>query len=522
LSSGVLCSAMSDHSVPHVLDLPPSWLALFFQHVASGPGGLSNAAALGQTCKYLQKLFIGPAVTYCNLFLAAAISSPDHPVWQWLAERSGRISGLSLKLCLYSKPRGERGWDADEDAGDDADQLPAWMQRLQTLSRIPGLQLTVELVDTISSLSDPFLAQLLKQHIQIISHLIMEVSISKKRLKLQDLSEAVAPCRSLDLTISHHFDEYPVDLADLAPVAGTLRCLTCQSTGAENPGRMRGQPKSLRGSSAFSSMSQLTALELRSEFFTNEEPWGFLANLTSLGDLRLSVSATGDPSPLSALTRLSSLDLCSLWREPNVPVPFSFSSLQPLSTLEQLEVLSLTFPDACTLTSLQGLAGLSSLKQLGLAYPSSLKSLEGMPPGVVDFSITNAPDVTFSGIEGCTSMKKMWVGQCGVSSLQPLKDLSSLTELYVYRCGLTSLEGLNGMSLQSLTLSICTSLTDLSGAAHLTALTSLEVEGCGVTSLGPLSQLMEELQKLKMQQRGDVQKEVLELPHTLPTARTGW
>jgi hypothetical protein len=79
-----LCT-MSAQSTSQLLDLPPAWLALLFQHVASGPGGLSNAAALCQTCKLLHSLYEGPAVTYSDLFLAGAISSPVHPVWQWLA-----------------------------------------------------------------------------------------------------------------------------------------------------------------------------------------------------------------------------------------------------------------------------------------------------------------------------------------------------------------------------------------------------------------------------------------------------
>jgi hypothetical protein len=130
---------MSAQLSSQLLDCPPAWLALLFQHVASGPGGLANSAALSQTCKALHGLSQGPAVSYSNLSLAAAISSPDHPSWQWLAKRSGRIAGLSLELRLGVPNDGN-----DDDGTEDADQLIVWTQPLQTLSSIPGVQLRVE------------------------------------------------------------------------------------------------------------------------------------------------------------------------------------------------------------------------------------------------------------------------------------------------------------------------------------------------------------------------------------------
>jgi hypothetical protein len=96
--------------------LPPAWLALLFRHVASGPGGLANAAGLSQTCKFLHSLSEDPAVTYSNIVLAAAISSPVHPIWQWLARRLGRIADLSL--VLEAAPVTIAG------------QVPAWVQPL--------------------------------------------------------------------------------------------------------------------------------------------------------------------------------------------------------------------------------------------------------------------------------------------------------------------------------------------------------------------------------------------------------
>jgi hypothetical protein len=288
-------------------------------------------------------------MTYRNLIFAAAISTFDHPVWQWLANRNGRVAGLSLELRLERPDASAaRAGSMDELA----DPLPHWVQPLQILSGIPGLQLRVRWVGIIDQ---PRITQWLKQHGQLISHLAVEVFVSENRQKRREFSEAAAPCKFIDLKCVHLNHEV-LDLADLGPVAGSLRCLTCQPDTVAYG--------SVRGADAFNSMSQLTSLHLVHEDLGNEEPWTVLATLPSLQQLRLEVISSGDPSPLSALTKLSALRLKSSQLEANDQAPFSFSSLQPLSTLQQLEVLSLG-GQACTATSLQGLAGLSNLKRLG-------------------------------------------------------------------------------------------------------------------------------------------------------------
>jgi hypothetical protein len=482
--------------------------------------------------------------------LAAAISSPSHSVWQWLDKRSGRIAGLRLELRVDI-----------HDGGEGADQLLDWMQPLQTLSGIPGVQLRVEWVDDIVVLDHPCIAQLLTQHGQLISHLTVKVDVSQEMLKLRDFCEAVsAPCRSIDLTICHAPFQL-VDLVDLAPLAGSLHGLTCK------PSPYEYGIGSVRSVSAFNRMSQLTVLRMKCVDLGSEEPWHSLAKLTSLRYLDLQVVATGDPSPLSALTRLSSLSFqIQGGLVPDGEDPSSFSSLQPLSTLRQLKELRLE--GACSATSLHGLAGLTNLKLFALEFESDggvLRSLEGISPGVEEFSLKFAPSlVSLAGIEVCRSMRKLSLLGCGVMSLQPLQGLSSMAELDVFDCSLTSLEGLNslpllslslnhcsslthlsgvehlstlkslvvdycgvaslqslsqlGEGLQSLSLTSCSSLTQLSGVEHLSALKSLEVEYCGVTSLQPLSQLREGLQKLRVLGCKGVQEEILELPHVQPTA----
>jgi hypothetical protein len=325
----------------------------------------------------------------------------------------------------------------------------------------------------------------------------VDIGVSEDRLKLREFCEAAAPCTSIDLTF-HHSPDDVIDLDDLDLVAGSLLRLSSRVYWDA----VELELGVLKGAKALTNMSQLITLDIRYEELAIEEPWGLLANLTSLRELCVEGSASGNPSALSALTRLTRLHLGSSRREEveDGPAPFSFSSLQSLSTLQQLEVLYLGGHAACAATSLQGLAGLSNLKDLAASCfgPPGLISLEGISPSVICLSITHASQlVSLAGIEGCTSMEQLEVSQCPISSL----------------------EGLHSMSLQCLVLHFCRSLTQLDELEHLSALTSLELTLCDeVTSLEPLSQLGEGLQELKVYGCKRVQEEVLELPHVQPTA----
>jgi hypothetical protein len=235
----------------------------------------------------------------------------------------------------------------------------------------------------------------------------------------------------------------------------------------------------------------------------------------------LTVKACGDPSPLSALTGLSFLLLRSCELEAEDQTPFGFSSLQPLSTLQQLEELHLGI-NACAATSLHGLAGLSTLKVLRLTFGASgcrLRSLEGISAAVRDLSITKAPDFgSIVGIEECFRVEKLLLHSCG--AVQALRGLTSLKYLMLVRCDTASLESLDLTSapLQRLSLHYCSLLTSLSGVERLSALNSLELMQCGLTSLQPLPQLGEGLRVLRVYSCNGVQEEVLQLPHVQPSA----
>ena len=484
-------SSQADDSPPTLEELPSTWLAHLVQHVASGPGGLASAAALSQTCKSFQALSESSAVTYRNLHVDKPLHNLAHPFFQWLAKRHGRIAGLTADLRLVTVHNPEQ---------------------LQVMFGIPGLHLTLCYDAEIRSSDDLFLTKVLIPHGHLIDHLTSAIHTKVGGLTLQDFCEAAAPCRSLDLTAEAPFDE-PVHMGALNPVADSLVRLNLRSTSIF--------VRNLENVSSLSLLSQLTSLRLEDIDFGAEEPWAHLVGLTNLKQLSLWGAASGDPSPLSALTGLSCLEVLIHDEEQDgLVIPAStFSSLQPLSTLQQLQELKL-YGKICSATSLQGLAELSRLVTLRLDAPM-LKSLEGISTGLTSLNLDRAPElVSLAGIEHLQGLQELLVRNCGLTSLHPLAAWGCLEGLRIDGSD-TSLAGLEGKlctCLHSLTLEFCGQLRQLSGIEGLTALQRLVVRNCGVTSLQPVGQLVGGLKKLHVRECFSVQEEVLELPFVQPTA----
>ena len=274
-------------------------------------------------------------------------------------------------------------------------------------------------------------------------------------LTLQSLSEALAPSKSLDLTVGHDPSRYPshriVDTSSLVAVQSSLVKLSMQCISLVDLAV-------LSGVTTFARLTKLTGLTLSKYDFSSEEPWPALAALTSLKDLQLVVAAHGDPSLLSALTSLTSLYISSGRSQQagdNAP-PFRFSSLRPLSTMQQLVKLKMDGTGIAAIRKMAGLESLSSLQDLNMYW------------------------------HGDASLRRL----SGLSSLSCLRicDMGASRSSY----SLARLKGIQGFSncLKSLTLIRCMALRSLSGIESLTGLQNLGFESCGVTSLQPLLGLL--------------------------------
>ena len=260
-----------------ILELPRTWLAQLVQHVASGFGRLTTAAALSQTCKSFHALSEDPAITYRNLSLDKPLHSLRHPFFLWLARRQGRVAGLTAELQLLTVDGPELG-----------------PEELQLMFSIPGLHIILRCDMVLYKPDDPFMTKVLRPHGRVIDHLISVVQIQENGLKLEDFCEAAAACRSVDFTVQGYPAE-PINMSAFHPMAGSLVRLKLRSAPPVT--------RKLESVISLSLLSQLTSLSLVNFNFGAEQPWIHLAALTDLKQLTLHGAASGDPS----LTGLSSL-----------------------------------------------------------------------------------------------------------------------------------------------------------------------------------------------------------------------
>ena len=419
-------------------------------------------------------------MTYRNIHVHNTIRSPDHAAWKWLAKRHGRVAGLVLKVLVSS------GAELVYDQGEQQGGQPAgWEGPWQSLATVQDLQLTLWIGRL--DLPEPNACQWLTQHSHLLADFSTSAMVDLQELTLESLSGALAPCKALELRISHP-SIIELDVSSLGAVNSCLVTLDSKGSFAD-----------LRGVATFACLTKLTGLTLENYSCTVEDPWPALAALSSLKDLRLTVYAFDDPSPLSALTCLTSLYICSHSIDDGELVS-SFSSLQPLSTMQQLVRLELV--SACTATSLNGLAGLSNLRSVRIFQARALLSLEGLPGGLEDLVLTDLDSVeAMAGLENLSSLRDLSISWCGDASLQRLSGLSNLSSLRILDEGawtsqstgsLSSLEGIEGLGncLKSLQLHFCRSLRSLSGIQGLTAIEDIYLNSCGVTSLHALAGLV--------------------------------
>ena len=424
-----------------------------------------------------------------------------------VAKRHSRVAGLTAEVRLLTV------------GGPEAEP-----EQLQMMFGIPGLCLTLRCDGVLPSPDGPFMTNVLRPRGHLIDQLI--IRINGDGLKLQEFCEAAAPCRSLDLAVGGSSEE-PLNMAALHPVARSLVRLNLERTTSSIQ-------REFESVSSLSLLSHLTSLSLDGFDFRAEEPWIHLVGLTDLKQLSLGVAASGDPSSLSALTGLSSLALSSCEQEVQGGLvhggfhlgglvhggPCTFSSLQPLSTLQQLVELELVYNACNALTSLHGLAELSRLQSLILTAPM-LKSLQGVSTGLTCLTIHSARQlVSLAGIEHLQGLRDLSLTHSGVSSLHPLAALGNLASLSIGGtfASLAGLEGNLCTSLHRLTLQFCKQLRDLSGIEGLVAVQQLDIAACEVTSLQPIGRLVGGLKKLHVRYCDEVRQVVLELPHMQPSA----
>jgi len=168
-----------------------------------------------------------------------------------------------------------------------------------------------------------------------------------------------------------------------------------------------------------------------------------LANLKKLQGLTLPLVESGDLSPLTELTALTSLSISDGRKEDAVPY-----DLSPLSALTELTYLSIGGGHFGEFYDLSPLANLTRLEILYL--PPRVDDISALSnlTSLFDLSVNNANNLTdISALENLTSLRRLSLQRCSkIYDITPLAGLVNLRYLDLTVTGVTNVQALAGMS----------------------------------------------------------------------------
>ncbi len=201
--------------------------------------------------------------------------------------------------------------------------------------------------------------------------------------------------------------------------------------------------------------------------------------LAQVQDLTLTAEVT-DLSQLSLLINLSSLDVSALPGAQDWTV---------LAGMRHLETLILP-PETLDTASLQTIGALTTLRELYLA-DCGITSLAPL----TDLTALEVLDLTGGSVSDCTplagmtNLRALYLDGNAVSDLTPLANLTALEELTLRNNPLTGLEPLRGLrQMQQLDIS-ATGVTALDALVNMTGLTSLKASDNRIAAINVLSRM---------------------------------
>lgn len=264
----------------------------------------------------------------------------------------------------------------------------------------------------------------------------------------------------------------------------------------------------ISGITSLDSLKSLTKLqELTIDIYlgttTSVSDLSPLKDLTKLTKLRIPTKSVTSLDPIKSLTKLQELYLqdgngrCKIsdiskltnfkdLEDLNIGVTKSVTSLEPLKDLTKLknvEVWGSKFSDLSPLSE-------KNLDELHISeYTGSDSSVISSFTNLSFLELGRAENIKdFSFVSKFTKLKRLFLSESYVSSLEPLKNLTNLTELDISGdfSDLTPLKDLT--KLRTLTLS-SDNLSDLSPIKNLSVLNFIYLTACSLKNIAPLSNL---------------------------------
>ena len=290
-----------------------------------------------------------------------------------------------------------------------------------------------------------------------------------------------APITQTEMATLTRLDAQDKEIRDLTGLEFATN-LTSLNLGGELSGwgaggvRLRLDSNTISDISPLSHLTKLTSLNLSGNDISDFSP---LSNLTNLTTLTLINTTISNLLPLTNLTSLTDLNLAG-----NDLSNSDFSPLTSLTSLTRLELLVTKISDVSKLSSL------ANLTSLDLSYNSisDISVLSGLTKLTsLNISWNSISDI--SVLSGLTKLTNLVLSGNSISDISTLSSLTKLIWLTIGNNSISDISQLSGLTnLTGLNLWY-NSISDISALAGLTKLTSLTIDSNSISDISPLSRL---------------------------------
>ena len=250
--------------------------------------------------------------------------------------------------------------------------------------------------------------------------------------------------------------------------------LTRLDLGEEWVNHRRVNSNAISNLSPLSGLTKLTSLDLADNAILNV---AVLSNLTNLTSLNLNNNSILDITSLSGLTNLTWLNLAD-----NV-----ISDVAALSNLTNLTSLYLSDNSISDVSALSGLTNLEWLN-LGNNSISDVAALSNLT-NLTSLYLNNNSILDIAPLSGLTNLEWLNLGNNSISNVAVLSNLTNLKSLYLYNNSISDVSALSGLTnLEWLDLGN-NSISNVAVLSNLTNLKSLYLYNNSISDVSALSGL---------------------------------
>lgn len=241
-----------------------------------------------------------------------------------------------------------------------------------------------------------------------------------------------------------------------------------------------------------------TSLDLSNHFTEKIEDLNPLSSLIYLEDLDLSYNNIGELTPLSSLVNLRVLRLHRATKHSSRNVVRhgkTSLNLTPIASLNNLQILDLSYNIITDLTPLASLINLQALLIIGIGSPDSGSNIDLTPisqlTNLQELQIDRNPNIeNLSSLSSLINLKLLGLNETGIKDISFLSSLVNLEELYLINNEIKDITPLSNLiNLKKTYLFHNNEIEDITPLSDLLKLQVLFLGNNQIKDITPLSSL---------------------------------